>query len=121
MKPVTRKRIVIGVGIAALAAALFAPERQQGSAPVGARDQAPGASAPQSASSAAGLQLPERAGLNRTRGELFGTPPAPPPPARERAEAPVPVAPPMPYRFAGKVRMGNEEQVLVSKGDIVFP
>jgi hypothetical protein len=66
------------------------------------------------------LRLPDRAGLNRVRGELFGTPPALAARANAAAAPEAPVAPPLPYRFAGKVRQGDEEQVLVSKGDVVF-
>ena len=70
------------------------------------------------------LQLPDGRGLVRSRGELFGAPP-PPPPRQERAPlevaAPAPVAPPLPYRFAGKVRRGSEEEVLLSRGELVFP
>jgi hypothetical protein len=68
--------------------------------------------------------LPEHRGLARTRGELFGAPPPPPAPEKKAQPAPVaaaPVAPPMPYRFAGKVLKGSEQEVLVSKGDLVFP
>jgi hypothetical protein len=75
-----------------------------------------------STGSAENLQLPDRQGLARARGELFGSPP---PPAPKKAPAPVaepaPVAPPVPYRFAGRVLRGSEEEVLVSKGEIVFP
>lgn len=71
------------------------------------------------------LELPERRGLSRTQGELFGAPPPPTPVAKKPQPAPVvaptPVAPPVPYRFAGKVRKGSEEEVLISKGDVVFP
>jgi hypothetical protein len=68
------------------------------------------------------LQLPERRGLARARGELFGAPPPPPQPAAPNVTAaPVPVAPPVPYRFAGRVVKGSEEEILVSRGDLVFP
>ena len=71
------------------------------------------------------LELPERRGLSRTPGELFGAPPAPAPVTKKAPPAPVvvsaPVAPPVPYRFAGKVRKGSEEEVLISKGDVVVP
>ena len=76
------------------------------------------------ASSTEPLQLPDGRGLVRSRGELFGAPP-PPPPRKERTPievaAPAPVAPPLPYRFAGKVRRGSEEEVLLSRGELVFP
>jgi Cohesin domain len=71
------------------------------------------------------LELPERRGLSRTQGELFGAPPPPAPVAKKAPPAPVvapaPVAPPVPYRYAGKVRKGSEEEVLISKGDVVVP
>jgi Cohesin domain len=70
------------------------------------------------------LELPERRGLARTQGELFRTPPPPKPVVKKPQPAPVaaaPVAPPVPYRFAGKVLKGSEEEILLSKGDVVFP
>ena len=67
------------------------------------------------------LQLPDRSGLARVRGELFGTPPPPPQQAAPVTVAAAPVAPPLPYRFAGKVFNGAEVEVLISKGDLVFP
>ncbi|HEU5175959.1 MAG TPA: cohesin domain-containing protein [Burkholderiales bacterium] len=74
------------------------------------------------ANSPESLQLPERRGLSQARGELFGAPPPPPQPVATAASAPVvQVAPPMPYRFAGRVRKGGEEEFLLSKGELVFP
>lgn len=81
----------------------------------------PTAAAPQSRS-ADSLDLPERRTLGRARGELFAAPPpAPQPKAAAPAPAAAPVAPPVPYRFAGKILRGSEEEVLVSKGNLVFP
>ena len=65
------------------------------------------------------LKIPDRQGLERARGELFGAPAAPKAVASHTVAA-TPVAPPLPYRFAGKVLKGGEEEVLVTKGDIVF-
>ena len=78
------------------------------------------------ANAAERLELPERRGLSRTQGELFGAPPPPPKPITKKAQLPAPVAaapvaPQVPYRFAGKVRKGSEEEVLISKGDVVLP
>ena len=78
------------------------------------------------ANAAERLELPERRGLSRTQGELFGAPPPPPKPITKKAQPPTPVAaapvaPQVPYRFAGKVRKGSEEEVLISKGDVVLP
>ena len=73
------------------------------------------------------LDLPEHRGLSRTQGELFAAPPPPAPkPVAKKAQQPAPVAaapvaPPLPYRFAGKVVTGSEEDILISKGDLVFP
>jgi Cohesin domain len=70
------------------------------------------------------LELLEGRGLSRTQGELFRAPPPPARAAKKSQPAPVaapPVAPPVPYRFAGKILKGSEEEVLVSKGDIVLP
>ena len=74
------------------------------------------------------LDLPERRGLSRTQGELFGAPPPPPAPkpAARKAQQPAPVAaapvaPPLPYRYAGKVVRESEEETLIAKGELVFP
>ena len=71
--------------------------------------------------SRAPLALPQRAPFGTSAGELFAArswqPPAPP----VVAAAPVPVPPPLPYRFAGTVSQGGEQVVLLSKGDAVFP
>ena len=77
-------------------------------------------SSPEKSSSADSLKVPDRQGLTRARGELFGAPPPPPRASAPVVIAQVPVAPPVPYRFAGKVRKGGEEEVLITKGDIVF-
>jgi len=78
--------------------------------------------APARTGTAEPLKLPERERLAGTRGGLFGAPPPPPRPAAPApAAAPVPVAPPVPYRFAGKVLKGSEVEVLISKGEFVFP
>ncbi len=68
------------------------------------------------------LELPARRTLSRSRGELFGAPPATVQKAPPVVSAPpAPTAPPVPYRFAGRVLKGAEEEVLVSKGELVFP
>ena len=72
--------------------------------------------------SADSLKVPDRGGLARAQGELFGAPPPPPRKAPAPvAAAPAPVAPPLPYRFAGKVLRNGEEEVLLTRGDQVFP
>jgi hypothetical protein len=113
-----RKRIFLGALAAVVALVLLMPEREQARGTATGSTNVTGAQ-PQ-ADASRGLQLPERSGLSRARGELFGAPPPPPRQIEAAAKAEAPVAPPMPYRFVGKVRQGGEEQVLVSKGDIVF-
>jgi hypothetical protein len=125
MSPSTRKRVFLGVLAATVALVVFMPAREDTSGAATGRAAAPGTAAATSGSAlqadaSRGLQLPERPGLGRSRGELFGAPP-PPPRKIEEAKPEMPVAPPMPYRFAGKVRQGADEQVLVSKGELVFP
>jgi hypothetical protein len=81
--------------------------------------------APRAAAQAERLELPERRSLFGTPGELFRTPPPPAPLVKKSRPPPVaaaaPVAPPLPYRFAGKVRKGSEEELLIAKGELVFP
>jgi Cohesin domain len=73
------------------------------------------------------LDLPDRRGLSGAQGELFAAPPPPAPKSvakKAQPPAPVPaapVAPPMPYRFAGKIINGSEQELFVAKGDSVIP
>jgi type IV pilus biogenesis protein PilP len=123
---VRKKRVgwVVGVGAVALAGGLLltADEQPQtstkGAGPV-KRDEQPRSSA---------FSLPQRDGLNRQRGDLFGGPYVPPPPkatpaqqaAAAQAANPEPVAPPMPYRVAGQVSHGNGAQVVLARDDRVY-
>ena len=87
-------------------------------------EEAAPAPARSASATADALQLPGQRSLERSRGELFNAPPPKPkpkPPQVVEAPPPPPVAPPVPYRFAGKVRKGGEEEVLVAKGEFVFP
>ena len=64
------------------------------------------------------LQIPERRALARSRGDLFGPPAVLPHPATivVATTAPVvpavPIAPQMPYRFAGRLIMGSEKEMV---------
>ena len=110
------RKFLLFAAIAGIVAflALDQPPKRSGTGNAAAPEGSPGRA------SSEALQLPDRGGLSRSRGELFGAPPQP----KAAPAAPVlvqaPVAPPLPYRFAGKVRKGGEEEVLVTKGDIVF-
>jgi hypothetical protein len=70
---------------------------------------------------------PQRAPLDAPRGDPFSVPERPRAP-RPAAKAPAPpaapvapVAPPMPYRVAGSLVTEGVRQVLLAKGDEVFP
>ena len=114
-----RKLLLFGALAAIVVWVAVEPARKDAAAP-STREAAMSEGA--RAKAAEPLELPDRRGLGRARGELFGAPPAPPP---QPAAAPVvqaaPVPPPLRYRFAGKVRRGAEEEVLISRGELVFP
>ena len=121
MKASVRKLLLIGAIAAVVAIIAFEPARNEGSKSEPRESAAPAGGARGKATEA--LQVPERRALGQVRGELFGVPPPPRPPgATVPAAAPaVVVAPPVPYRFAGRVRKGAEEEFLLSKGDLIFP
>jgi len=73
------------------------------------------------ASASLGLAIPQRAGLGEPSSKLFSTPPARKPARVVAAPPPPPAAPPLPYRFAGIVRQGDDVQILVARGDRVIP
>jgi hypothetical protein len=108
-----RKLVLFG-GLAGIVAFLSLDRPQAPAPAVGTAASSEKSSPPDS------LKVPDRNGLTRARGELFGAPPPPPQAAAPMTVVPTPVAPPVPYRFAGKVRKGAEEEVLITKGDIVF-
>lgn len=111
--------IVAAVGTGVLV--MYEPARNDAAKP-GSRD-AVATNSSSSQKSSDTLQVPERRSLGKARGELFGAPP-PPPQAVATAGSSAPVvqtAPPMPYRFAGRVQKGAEEEFLLSKGDLIFP
>jgi hypothetical protein len=126
-----RKRIlawVIAGGAAAAAAAVLLPEpTPTGEVVQPARPEARNEGNAEPGRFAA---LPEREGIGRQKGELFGSrswapPPAPPKtaaakPEPEAAPPPPPAPPPMPYRVAGQVVHDGVAQVVLAKGDRVI-
>jgi hypothetical protein len=115
-----RKLLLIGAVAVAVVLVAYEPARDE-AAKSEPREAAGPASVARGKASE-GLQVPERRTLGKVRGELFGAPPAPPQPVASAPSAPaVAVAPPVPYRFAGRVRKGAEEEFLLSKGDLIFP
>ena len=68
------------------------------------------------------LTLPERSPLGESRTGLFSSHSWQPPALKSSAVLPsAPVAPSMPYRYAGKLVRNGQLSVLLSKGDTVFP
>ncbi|HET9403021.1 MAG TPA: cohesin domain-containing protein, partial [Burkholderiales bacterium] len=65
--------------------------------------------------------LPERAPVGEPRAELFGPQSWQPPASNVAVKPPAPVAPPMPYQYAGRVVQDGEPSILLSKGDTVIP
>lgn len=115
-----RKLLLIGAVLATVALVAYEPARDEAVKSEPRESAAPAITARGNASE--GLKVPERRALGKVRGELFGAPPAPPQPVAAAPSAPaVAVAPPVPYRFAGRVRKGAEEEFLLSKGDLIFP
>jgi hypothetical protein len=114
-----RKLLLIGAVLSTVALVAYEPARDEASKSEPRGSAAPAGAARGKASE--GLQVPERRALGTVRGELFGAPPAPQPVASAPSAPAVAVAPPVPYRFAGRVRKGAEEEFLLSKGDLIFP
>jgi len=79
------------------------------------------AAAPQPA---AASEIPERATLGQMGADPFNVePPAPPAPVVSAPPGPParPAAPPMPYRFAGRLHVGNSVEVYLMKGEELVP
>ncbi|HJT61855.1 MAG TPA: hypothetical protein VJ797_09260, partial [Burkholderiales bacterium] len=103
MKPSLRKLLLIGAVAATVALVAYQPAREDTPKSQPHESATPASTARGTASE--GLKVPERRALGKVRGELFGAPPPPPQPVASAPSAPaVAVAPPVPYRFAGRVR-----------------
>jgi hypothetical protein len=111
--------MAVGLTAAGAALALFVHEPNQDQATEAKRADTATASEP--TPSTPTRHLPERAGLKPGSANLFGAPS----PGRKTgpisARAEKPIAPPLPYRVAGKIRHGTDEQILVSRGDVLLP
>jgi len=117
MRAGVRKLLLFG-SLGAIVAFLAWDRPERGASVVGPATPGAASAQPKVADS---LQFPDRSGLARSRGELFGAPPPPPQQVVATPVAAAPVAPPVPYRFAGMVLKGSEAEFMVTKGDLVFP
>jgi hypothetical protein len=79
---------------------------------------APVAAAPEAASA-----MPERASFAQMGADPFNVepPPVPAPVAAAPAEPVRPAPPPLPYRFAGRLHVGNAVEVYLTKGEELVP
>jgi hypothetical protein len=124
---VSKKRILLGLVIAAAGAAIaqwLLVARPSAEEPRQAR--APASSEQRHSDAAQGwlAVLPKREGIGKLAGQLFlpqsWTPPAPPQAsAPSAAPSSAPMAPPMPYRVAGKLLEGGTTQLVLAKGDSI--
>lgn len=128
MRASYRKALVFTILGGVVAAVMLGPERNKPSAPFAAPPSRAAhaeatTSAPESkgTTSSAPLSLPERPALSEPPGALFGAQSWQPPPPKVAAPPPPPSAPPMPYRFAGRVLHGGKLQVFLSKGGRAIP
>jgi hypothetical protein len=124
MRATHRKAILLTMLASVVALVVWDPADRQGftSAPSSASPESPGeqrrrAEGPGNASEQVALTtaLPERPALGEPRSMLFG-PQSWQPPAPRIAPAPVvPQAPPMPYRFAGRLVQDGTTQIFLSR------
>ena len=130
MRASHRKAILFTILGGVVAFILWDPAHQQNLSPPSSRaspqrhSQNEGAAAAPGAKGEAktlALALPERPALGEPRSELFGPQSWQPPAPKITAAAAAPSAPPMPYRFAGRLVQNGQLQVFLSKGDTPIP
>lgn len=132
MIPKQRKILLFALLAGVVLLAWFAPEPadqrvQPRVAAVTSKDSAPGNAAAPARSAAREPaivpELPQRGALDKPKHEIFGfqtwQPPPPPPPkvVVTAPSPPPPVAPPNPYRFAGRILRDGQTQVFLTRGE----
>ena len=119
-----KKRLLAWLVFAAIAAAVAAwvPLPQRDTATPERDAKAPKAQAPQARGRFE--SLPERDTIGRQAGSAFSSrswePPRKPAPPEPPPVVAAPVAPPMPYRVAGRVLHDGVMQVILTRGDVVL-
>lgn len=124
MKIPMRRWILFAALAAMMGLVAFDFIRDETATSIGTGQTPNASSAPEKAIGAGGEPtLPGRTFLGESRTGLFASHSwQPPAPKSSAVLAPVaPAAPPMPYRFAGKLVQGGQHSVLLAKGDRVFP
>ena len=119
-------RIAMLIGSLAVLAAWIAIDSKTRTEPAGAPSAAPNAAVrePATGSAQAGVkpEIPARSALSKIVSDPFS--PQSWIPSLKKTQAappPAPVAPPLPFRFAGQLQQDSGVQVLLAKGDEVFP
>lgn len=121
--PVRKKRLLGLLVFAAAAAAAAAWLPRPATSPVATEREVKAAQRPQSTQAADRLAaLPQRETLRQSSGTMFSSQSWTPSPRAAAQAAPVvaPVAPPMPYRVAGRVHREGATQVILAHGDAVL-
>src|SRR6266705_713514 len=121
-------RVVVLIGSLAVLAAWIVIDSKTSTVPAVAPTSASGAGSREAAGTGASTaaavrqEIPARAALRKFVSDPF-SPHSWLPNLRktEAAPPPAPVAPPLPFRFAGQYLEGAEMQVFLGKGDDVFP
>ncbi len=121
-------RVVVLIGSLAVLAAWIVIDSKTSTVPAVAPTSASGAGSREAAGTGASTaaavrqEIPARAALRKFVSDPF-SPHSWLPNLRktEAAPPPAPVAPPLPFRFAGQYLLGAEMQVFLGKGDDVFP
>lgn len=124
MKTRIRKWLLFAALAATVAFIVFDRMRNESAAGVAGRSAstADGAAAKASGGDPEVLALPGRSPIGEARTGLFSSNTWQPPVSKNAVVArSAPVAPPIPYRYAGKIVQGGQHTVLLSRGEKVFP
>ncbi|MFN7085518.1 MAG: cohesin domain-containing protein [Burkholderiales bacterium] len=130
MRPRSRKIVLFSLLAGVFALVFFDPMGQKNagapSSPVSLRSGGPAETAGHEAGARTGsdgssLALPGQRGLSEADAELFGSRSWQPPLPKVVAVPATPTAPPLPYKFAGKLVQEGRLQMFLSKGDTAIP
>ncbi len=118
MRRLSRRAVLVAI-LAALALWIAFDEPDRGQEVI-VKAAAPPRNSQAASSVARSTELPARSALAEMRGDLFSARSWQPPPSKSAAPS-VPPAPPLPYRFAGRLHEAAGLSVFLARGDNVFP